>query len=196
MTVLLLVALALTSGCTRNIRVSDDFPMVVAEPRDMSAALVMNHEFRHFVAQPNSDTNIQLGAAQVIALRNAFMGLFTEVTVVDSKAQVAPGTDMVIIPSVLDVQLSTPTESYLNVFELWIKYNLDIESADGVPIDSWFLPAYGKTPYSYLLSRTTAIESAAVVALRDAGAKLILDFYRIPAVYGWIQEHQAEGAAP
>jgi hypothetical protein len=26
--------------------------------------------------------------------------------------------------------------------------------------------------------------------LRDAGAKLLLDFYRIPAVYGWMQQHQ------
>ena len=74
---------------------------------------------------------------------------------------------------------------------MWIKYNLDIETADGVPIDSWFLPAYGKTPSSYLLSRTKAIEDAAVVALRDAGAKLMLDFFRIPAINGWLQQRDA-----
>ncbi len=93
-----------------------------------------------------------------------------------------------IIPAVREVQLSTPSDSYLNVYEVWIKYNLDIETADGEPIDSWFLPAYGKTPDSYLLSRSVAIEAAAVVALRDAGAKLMLDFFRIPALYGWMQQ--------
>jgi hypothetical protein len=92
---------------------------------------------------------------------------------------------------VREVQLSTPSESYLNVYEVWIKYNLDIETGDGVPVDSWFLPAYGKTPSSYLLSRTTAIEDATIVALRDAGAKLMLDFYRIPAINGWLQQQAA-----
>ena len=58
-------------------------------------------------------------------------------------------------------------------------------------IDNWFLPAYGKTPDSMMLSRTNAIHQAAVVALRDAGAKLLLDFYRIPAVHGWLEKREA-----
>ncbi len=164
---------------------------MVANPRDLSAVLIMSHEFRHYQAQPNKKDRIELGPAQVVLLTKAFGGLFTEVNVVTSKAQVKPGTDLVIIPSVREVQLSSPSESYLNVYEVWIKYNLDIETADGVPIDSWFLPAYGKTPYSYMLSRTKAIQEASVIALRDAGAKLMLDFFRIPAVYGWLQQRQA-----
>ena len=60
------------------------------------------------------------------------------------------------------------------MYEVWIKYNLDIETVDGVPVDSWFLPAYGKTPSSYLLSRTKAIEDATIVALRDAGKAVLL----------------------
>ncbi len=51
-----------------------------------------------------------------------------------------------------------------------------------------------KTPYSYLLSRTKAIEEAAIVALRDAGAKLMLDFFRIPAINGWMQQRSATKA--
>ena len=34
-----------------------------------------------------------------------------------------------------------------------------------------------------MASKTAAIEQAAITALRDAGAKLLLD-YRIPAIYG------------
>ena len=43
------------------------------------------------------------------------------------------------------------------------------------------MPAYGKTPDAFMASKSSAIEEAAVIALRDAGAKLMLDFYRIPA---------------
>jgi hypothetical protein len=195
-TSLLVVAMALLSGCTSNVQVKQQFPDMVTEPRDLSAVLVMDHEFRHYVAQPNEKTTIQLGAAQVELLSKAFAGLFAEVKVVTSKEQAGPDTDLVIIPSVREVQLSTPTESYLNVYEVWIKYGLDIETPDDVPIDSWFLPAYGKTPHSYMLSRSRAIDEATVIALRDAGAKLMLDFFRIPAIHGWMQQHEDGQAEP
>lgn len=185
---LVLLAGALLSACTANVRVDDQFPSVVAAPRDISAALVMNHEFRHLQVEPAEHVLIQLGPAQVELLTKAFSGLFARVDVVDSMEKVAPETDLVITPEVLQVQVSTPSDSYLNVYEVWIKYRLEIETVDGTAVDSWFLPAYGKTPDSYLLSRSRAIEAATIVALRDAGAKLILDFYRIPAVYGWMRE--------
>lgn len=187
---LLLMAMALLAGCATDVsvRVEQSFPEVVAKPRDLSATLVMDPAFRSFEARPNAKTRIYIGPPQVDLLTKAFRGLFRQVEVVSSRELARPDSDLVITPSVREVQLSTPSESYLNVYEVWIKYNLDIETADGVPIDSWFLPAYGKTPSSYLLSRTTAIEDAAVVALRDAGAKLMLDFFRIPAINGWLQQ--------
>lgn len=195
---LLIATLALVSGCTANVKLGKDqvFPEVVAKPRDLRVTLVMDDTFRTFAADPTDNAHLQFGAAQVDLLTKAFRGLFAEVKVVSSKEQAGSGTDLVIVPSVREVQLSTPSDSYLNVYEVWIKYNLDIETADGVPIDSWFLPAYGKTPYSYMLSRSTAIEEATVIALRDAGAKLMLDFYRIPAINGWIQRRQATMTEP
>lgn len=194
---LMLLAVALLTACVANVRVDEQFPSVVAAPRDMAAALVMDREFQNLQVAPTENASIQLGAAQVELLTKAFSGLFNRVTVVDSKAKVPPGADLVITPAVLQVQLSTPSESYLNVYEVWIKYRLQIEAADGTPVDAWFLPAYGKTPDSTLLSRTRAIELATIVALRDAGAKLILDFYRIPAVYGWMREQgHLEEASP
>jgi hypothetical protein len=46
------------------------------------------------------------------------------------------------------------------------------------------------------MSKSTAIEGATIVALRDAGAKLMLDFFRIPAIYGWMQQRPATNTEP
>jgi hypothetical protein len=165
----------------------------VAEPRELSAVIVMDEEFRSYQGN-NEKTRIDIGSAWICS--QAFRGLFAQVEVVSSRKVAGPGVDLVIIPSVREVQLSTPTDSYLNVYEVWIKYDLAIETADGVPIDTWFLPAYGKTPYSYMLSWSSAIEEAAIIALRDAGAKLMLDFFRIPAIHGWMQQRQTTLAEP
>jgi hypothetical protein len=189
---LIVMAMGLV-GCTTtaHVIVEQTFPTVVSAPREISAAIVMDPAFRSYQAFPLKNTDIQFGLAQVDLWSKAFRGLFGQVEVVSSRAEVSAGTELVIIPSVQEVQLSTPSQSYLNVYEVWIKYRLDIETPEGVPIDSWFLPAYGKTPDSALLSKSRAIEQATVVALRDAGAKLILDFYRIPAVHVWFEQRLA-----
>ncbi len=190
----LLVALvACLAGCatSASVQVNETFPSVVSNPREVTAVIVMDAQFRSYQALPLKNVDIQFGSAQVDLWSKAFRGLFTNVEVVSSRAEVNPNAELVITPSVQEVQLSTPNQSYLNVYEVWIKYRLDIETPGGVPIDSWFLPAYGKTPDSALLSRARAIEGATVVALRDAGAKLLLDFYRIPAVHVWMEQRLA-----
>jgi hypothetical protein len=188
----MMVTLLIASGCasTVNIKVEQQFPTVLSEPRDIRATVVFDQDFRNYSAAPNENTVIDIGSAQVNLLGNAFRGLFRQVEVVSSRDEVGADTELVIIPSVREVQISVPSESYLNVYEVWIKYNLDIRTADAVPIGNWFLPAYGKTPDSMLTSRTEAIEEATIIALRDAGAKLLLDFFRIPAIHGWMQEQQ------
>ena len=179
-----------------QVKVEQQFPSVLFEPREYSAALVLEQDFSTYVAQPNEKTIIDIGSAQVDLLTKAFNGLFQQVEVVASRAEVGPDAQLVIIPSVREVQVSTPSDNYLNVYEVWIKYNLDIEEPDGEAVDSWFMPAYGKTPDSMMLSRKDAIEEAAIVALRDAGAKLLLDFYRIPSVYSWMERQQDTQETP
>ena len=187
-----IISLVILSGCSSSasVQLTNEFPQVLAKPKALSAAVVFEPSFATYVAKPNAKTVIDIGAAQVRLLRNAFAGLFSTLEFVANREEITADNAMVIIPSVREVQVSTPSDNYLNVFEVWIKYNLDLETTEGESIDSWFMPAYGKTPDAFMASKSTAIEEAAIIALRDAGAKLMLDFYRIPAVNNWAAEEQ------
>ncbi len=190
-------ALLAITGCssTAQIQVAErKFPTVVSKPKAVSAAIIFDEQFRDYVASPNKNTRIEIGPAQTTMLGNAFKGLFNDIEILSSKDQLSLDNALVITPSVREVQVSTPSDTYLNVYEVWIKYNLEIENSEGDAIDSWFMPAYGKTPDSFMLSKTNAIEEAAVIALRDAGAKLLLDFYRIPSIYNWMLRERKLGA--
>ena len=183
-----LVLIVLLAGCSSSasVKIAAAFPSVVSDPKPINASIFIEDSFASYVGTPNKNTTIDIGASQVDLLKSAFSGLFGNVTFVTALDQINPETDLIITPSVLEVQVSTPTDNYLNVFEVWIKYNLEIEAADGTPITNWFMPAYGKSPDSFMASKEKAIEHATVVALRDAGAKLMLDFYRIPAINDWL----------
>ena len=50
----------------------------------------------------------------------------------------------------------------------------------------WPITAYGKTPTAFLQSDEEAVNLAAVVALRDAGAHFITTFGRTPEVAAWL----------
>ena len=52
---------------------------------------------------------------------------------------------------------------------------------------TWPVTAYGKTPTAFLQSDEEAVNLAAVVALRDAGAHFITSFLRVPEVSAWFQ---------
>lgn len=188
----LLIAVIFISGCssTAQVQIDSQFPTVVSKPKPVKAAIVFTEDFKRYIASPNSKTSIDLGSAQTELLSNAFAGLFNEIEFVSAVSDVTFDNALVITPSVQEVQVSTPSDTYLNVYEVWIKYSLDIETVSGDQVDSWFMPAYGKTPDSFMLSKTNAIEEAAIIALRDAGAKLLLDFYRIPSVYNWLVTEQ------
>ena len=190
-------ALLAITGCSSStqIQVAErQFPSVVSKPKAVSASIIFDAQFRDYVATPNKNTSIDIGSAQTTMLGNAFKGLFSNIEILSSRDQMSFENALVVRPSVQEVQVSTPSDTYLNVYEVWIKYNLDIENSQGDVIDSWFMPAYGKTPDSFMLSKTNAIEEAAVIALRDAGAKLLLDFYRIPSIYNWMLRERQLGA--
>lgn len=193
-----LILIVLLAGCSSSasVKITTSFPSVLSEPKPINASILIEDSFATYVGTPNKNTTIDIGASQVDLLKSVFSGLFDNVDFVTSLDQVTAETDLIITPSVIEVQLSTPSDNYLNVFEVWIKYNLDIQAKDGVLITNWFMPAYGKTPDSFMASKEKAIEQATVIALRDAGAKLMLDFYRIPAIYGWMMEQKLLEKSP
>jgi hypothetical protein len=171
---------------TAIVEIDTSFPAVLSQPKVLSAVIVFDDEFVSYVGKPNENTSVSIGKAQVDLLKNAFSGLFTTIEFESSIDNLNTDSGIIITPSVQQIQVSTPSEHYLNVFEVWIKYNLKIETADGRLIANWFMPAYGKIPDVFMSSKEKAIEQATIIALRDAGAKLLLDFYRIPALNQWL----------
>ena len=190
---LLIIALSIIlSSCSSvsNVSVNKSFPDVLFSPKELKVAIIFTDEFSQFVGKPNDKTTIDLGLSQVNLFKSAFKGLFSEVYFIENTDLASENTDLIISLSNSDVQVATPSENYLNVFEVWIKYNLVIQDPDGRTISNWFMPAYGKTPSAFLYSKENAISQAANVALRDAGAKLLLDFYRIPAINQWVKKRK------
>ena len=98
----------------------------------------------------------------------------------------ALGVDAIFVPAIDEFQLALPYKTKLDVYEVWIRYNLRFLTGDGAPIADWVLTSYGKTPTESLRTADAAINDAAVVALRDLASSFSLSFAQVPEVRDWL----------
>lgn len=118
--------------------------------------------------------SIDLGRANRILFTQLFGSMFTEFRVIDN--EVNPQDlefDALIEPSIDAFEFSVPSQSQTDDFAVWIRYRIKIFDKDGIQIANWPIAAYGKSQ-STTFGTDEALQRAAVLAMRDAAALIIL----------------------
>jgi hypothetical protein len=200
----LLLLLALLAGCgPTRVVVEGNFPPPLMEPLPLTLGVwyaeeFANHEFFDEARGRNeSSWVVQTGAAQVEMWDTLLAGMFDQLVHMKGAPgadQMNPSVDAVLIPHVEELQYTIPTHTNIKVYEIWMRYRFELVTVRGEPIAEWTMSAYGKTPTAFLRSNQEAVNLAAVVALRDAGANFATGFTRVPEVQAWLQSRQSRSA--
>jgi hypothetical protein len=154
-------------------------PLVMKIP--VGVALFMPQEFMQYVHKEErwgTDWNIEIGKAQADAMSQLLNAMFENVVAVDSlNAGSALGSSVAAIlePSVEEYAFVTPRDAGSPFFAVSIKYRVNVYSPDGKLADSWGFTGYGTSPAGGL-SNTEPLQNATALAMRDAGAKLAVEF--------------------
>jgi hypothetical protein len=121
--------------------------------------------------------------------------VFQNVIVLDSieSANGRSDLDAVFVPAVEEFQVGLPQKTRLNVYEIWVKYNMRLAGSNGDYIADWVMTAYGKSPEETSLFQSVddGVNNAANVALRDLAASFTLGFSDIPEVNDWLKTQDA-----
>jgi hypothetical protein len=143
--------------------------------------------YTEFTERGQEEFNIQSGQSHIDLFNAILPGMFEEVVQVNSLDQ-ARGLDVdaVFIPGIEEFQLALPYKTKLDVYEVWIKYNLRLETADGEYIADWVETSYGKTTTESFRSNEASINDAAVIALRDLASSFTLKFANVPEIRDWL----------
>ncbi|MDG2270930.1 MAG: hypothetical protein P8L39_01420 [Halioglobus sp.] len=193
-----LFLLGLLSGCGPNrVIVEGNFPSPLIEPLPITLGVWFGDDFaQHEFFDESKSRNesswlVTTGAAQVQMWDRLLTGIFKKIVVLTSPpqpGQVSPAVQAVLIPHIAELQYAIPAHTQIKVYEIWMRYRFELVTPEGQPIAEWTMSSYGKTPTAFLQSDQEAVNLAAVMALRDAGAHFISQFTQIPAVQGWLQE--------
>ena len=193
----LLVALSL-SGCgVSNVVIEGSFPTPNINKIPVTVAVYYDDALREFSYLEYSETgqeefNIESGQSHMELFNAVLPAMFDRVIVVDNLEDArAEGVDAVFAPAIEEFQLALPAKTKLDVYEVWIKYNMRLLTAEGDYIADWILTSYGKTPTETFRSAADGINEAAVVALRDLASSFSLSFGQVPEVRDWLSSLQS-----
>jgi len=192
-----LVALAL-SGCgVSNVVIEGSFPTPNINKIPVTVAVYYDDAIRGFSYLEYSETgqeefNIESGQSHMELFNAVLPAMFDRVIVVDSLEDArVEGVDAVFAPAIEEFQLALPAKTKLDIYEVWIKYNMRLLTAEGDYIADWILTSYGKTPTETFRSAADGINEAAVVALRDLASSFSLSFGQVPEVRDWLSSLQS-----
>ena len=188
--------LLLVAACgVSNVVIEGNFPTPNVNKIPLSVAVIYDDALReHFYIEYSEtgreEINIESGNSHIQLFNAVLPAMFDQVISVASFEDAAgQNVDAVFVPEIEEFQLALPAKTKLDVYEVWIKYNMRLLTSEGEVIADWVLTAYGKTPTGTLGTvrfQGDSINQAAVVALRDLATSFSLTFAQVPEVQDWL----------
>jgi hypothetical protein len=190
---LILSTLLLLASCgTSNVVIEGNFPTPNINQIPLTLAVYYDEDLRTFSYMEYSETgreeiNIESGSSHIQLFDAMLPAMFEKVITVNSMEDPEIETvDAVFVPAIEEFQLALPEKTKLEVYEVWVKYNMRLLSSQGDALADWVVTSYGKTPIEAFGSKENGINEAAVVALRDLASSFSLNFMQVPEVKEWL----------
>jgi len=189
---ILFVAGLLNACGASSVIIEGNFPTPNINKMPLSVAVYYDDALREFAYMEYTETgreeiNIESGLSHIQLFDAVLPAMFDQVVNVSSlEDAVSQNVDAVFAPAIEEFQLALPAKTKLDVYEVWIKYNMRLLTSEGDYIADWVLTSYGKTPTETFRSVENGINEATVVALRDLASSFSLSFAQVPEVRDWL----------
>ena len=183
------------AGCTSSVVVESNFPTPLVEALPVNMGLIFDEELRDFIhaeAIPQQSTwTIDLGDANLALLEPLFGTMFQstrEVSAVPLSPAESAGIDGVLRSTLERFEFDVPFGERDQFVEVWMQYRLFLYEPDGEVVAEWPVTGYGKAELDG--KREEAVQRAAIVAMREAGATISTQFAQQPQVAYWLEERE------
>ncbi len=186
----------LLAGCSASvINIEGNYPSPLVNQLPLTLGVIYDDNFSNYsfteIDEYSGDDQyiINSGASQVDLFNTILPAVFSQVVFLESADDIAshPELDMIFQPGIEEFQVGLPQKTRLNVYEIWVKYNMRLSAPDGNSIADWVMTAYGKSPQETFGSVDAGVNEAAVEAFRDLAATFSLGFANIPEVNDWLR---------
>ena len=195
--------LALLGGCgPRQFEAQAVIPQPLVARIPVVVGVYMPAEFREAVHREEHDGvdyEITIGKSQSAGFERLLGAMFERVVPVaapDAGAATDPAIRGVLEPVLEEFSFVTPQDTGDALYAVTLRYRINAYTPAGQPVDSWTFTGYGAQPEGSLPGTGSGpLQKAAAIAMRDAGAKLAVEF-RDQAIARGLIDAQAGTSAP
>lgn len=172
---------SLLAGCGSSVTLDPPtIPQPLINTIPLSVVVRMPDDFEHFVHEEDvlgrEQWKIDLGRSNHVFFEQLLGYMFENVTVIAEEDDPYELTfDALIEPTIDAFEFSVPNQTKTDAFAVWIRYRIKVFDPDGQLVVNWPLSAYGKS-LTTTMGGSDALQRAAVLAMRDAAALMILKF--------------------
>jgi hypothetical protein len=186
----LAIGVGLAACKSSDVIVEASFPTPLIDPLPVRMGVMIPDELYNFIYTEDipeqSLWTIALGDANVAMLDPLFKGMFRETREVTAVPLVGAdtGLDGVIQPMLEKFEFDVPIGERDEFVEVWMQYQITVYEGDGTTVMQWPVSGYGKS--ELLRDQKDAVQRAAVVAMREAGATISTKFKEQPQIKEWL----------
>jgi hypothetical protein len=188
-------ALALLAGCgTTQFEAEAVIPQPLVTRIPVVVGVYVPPAFReavHREKRDGVDYAISVGRAQADGFDRLMNAMFTRVVPVaslEAGAVTDPEVRAVFEPVLVDFAFVTPRDTGTPLYAVSLKYRINAYTPAGEAIDAWTFTGYGAQQGSSIPGQGKAtLQQAASLAMRDAGAKIAVEFREQAIVRGLIE---------
>ena len=184
----------LLSACVpSDIVIEGSLPVPMVKKIPVRIGVHYPDAFANFV---HTETSKEIGAWQIDFgeqnvgfFRALFGSMFTEVVILEKWDSDITGvsnenTQAVLVPQIKKYGFLTPFVSGLGFYSASIEYELTLYDSRGATIFNWAVVGYGKSE-GKVFAKEEAVEQATLLAIRDAGARIAIEFDKQKAFKSW-----------
>ena len=176
-------------------------PLITRIP--VVVGVYMPAEFREAVHREEHDGvdyEIAIGKSQSAGFDRLLTAMFERVVPVAAPgagAATDPAIRGVLEPVLEEFSFVTPQDTGDSMYAVSLRYRINAYTPSGQPVDSWTFTGYGAQPGSSMPGPGSGpLQKAAAIAMRDAGAKLAVEFREQAIVRGLIEAEAPAIRAP
>ena len=179
----LLVALAACGPV--SIRPEQVLPRALLTPMTAQTGVVMTGElrnYRHEETRGGTDWQIDLGPGHVKLVEQMFAASFKTARIFKSleEARAEQDLNVLFVPRIEQYSFATSRDTAGGYYAVTIRYRIDVYTPAGEAADSLTLTGYGSSLDKGGAGKS--LERATVAAMRDAGAKFLVQLPRQPRI--------------
>lgn len=193
-------ACAITGCQPVRFEATTNIPRPLLTPIPVTIGLYLPEEFRNYVHKEERwsvEWQVDLGKAQTAGIERLVNAMFERVVVLDSimGAVADPEIRAVIEPQLEQYSFVTPRDAGAQFYAVSLKYRVGLYAPDGKLVESWPFTGYGSVEASGF-GGEDPLRRATSLAMRDAGAKLAVEFRQQAMVRGLLPEAALDEPLP